>query len=65
MGFLENRDGKDYFSLTDSGMAAAVDYLELKETQKGSSLALRVAIASIVVSVVVGIFQIVVDIWFK
>lgn len=46
-------------------MAAAVDYLELKETQKGSSLALRVAIASIVVSVVVGIFQIVVDIWFK
>lgn len=53
--------GKKFY-LTSSGVAAAVDYLELKNAQDGSRRAERIAITSIVIGIIVGVVQIIVQI---
>lgn len=49
-----------YWCLTARGMSYAVNYSELKETQKSGKRAERIALWAITVSVVVGVVQIVV-----
>lgn len=46
------------FYLTAMGIAATVDYLELKEAQASGKRATKIAIVSIVIGVIVGITQI-------
>lgn len=40
-----------YWCLTEKGMSSAVDYLDLKETQKNSKQAFWIAISSIIISI--------------
>ena len=55
---FRNKNDVSYWCLSASGMAAAVDYKELKEAQEGGKRATRIAIVSIVIGVIVGIAQI-------
>lgn len=55
---FEVRGNIGYCCLTDKGMASAVDYLDLKEARESSKEAKRLAMWSIWIAVVVGIFQI-------
>lgn len=57
--------GEYTYSLTSSGASALLDYLELREARKSSKQAMYVAIASLGIATLVGIAQIVVQIWFK
>lgn len=57
------RDEIDYFALTRTGIAAAIDYLDLKEAREGSALATKIAIASIIIGILIGIGQILVAIY--
>lgn len=65
IGHLISEAGVDYFSLTERGMAASIDYMELKEAQAGGKRATTIAVISIIIGVVVGIAQIVVQICYK
>jgi len=61
--------GKHYtdhnqFFLTASGTSAVIDYLELKEAQEGGKRATRIAIASIIISILVGLAQIYFDVFY-
>lgn len=47
-----------YWCLSDKGMASAIDYIDLKEARESSKEAKRLAMWSIWIAVVVGIFQI-------
>lgn len=65
IGHQISKEGKDYYSLTEKGMAASIDYMELKEAQAGGERATKIAIISIMIGVIVGITQIIVQICFK
>ncbi len=63
--FNKNKNGDtDHtrYYITVVGMSAAVDYLELKEAQRGGRNAMTIAIISILVSIVVGVIQIYIEI---
>ena len=47
-----------YFCLTEKGMSAAIDYLELKEAQASGRKETIIAIISILIGVIVGVIQI-------
>jgi hypothetical protein len=53
-----------YYSLNEKGMSAVVDYLELKEARKSGKNAMYIAVGSLVIATIVGIAQIVVQIFF-
>lgn len=54
----ENEDDVHFFCLSDKGMASAIDYLDLKEARESSKHARRIALWSIWIAVIVGLFQI-------
>lgn len=54
-------DGEDYYELTDKGVSSAVDYLELQQAIKGGRTAMLIAIISILISIIVGVVQILVQ----
>lgn len=56
-----NRDDVAYWCLTEKGMSAAIGYLDLKEAREGGKRAMFIAILSLVLATVVGIFQIVIQ----
>jgi len=56
---FEVRNNIAYCCLTDKGMASAIDYLDLKEARESSKEAKRLAMWSIWIAVIVGIFQII------
>lgn len=60
IGHFVTRDGKDYYALSSRGIAAAIDYLELKESKESSRQAKTIAYWSIGIGVVVGLVQIIV-----
>lgn len=62
---LESNNGKNFFTLSDRGMSEAINYLTLREAQKGSKRAERIALSSIVISAVVGLVQIILTIFCK
>lgn len=47
-----------YWCLSDKGMTSAIDYIDLKEARESSKEAKRLAMWSIWIAVIVGIFQI-------
>lgn len=51
-----------YWCLSEKGMSAAVDYIELKETQRNSRNAMYTAIGSLTIATIVGLAQIVVQV---
>lgn len=53
---------KSYWCLTAEGMSNAINYLELKETQKGSKRAENIALWAIIVSSFVGMVQIMISV---
>ncbi len=53
-----NEDYGKIFYLSADGIAAAVDYLELKEAQEGGRRATWIAITAIIIGVLVGLAQI-------
>lgn len=58
---IEHFDARNeigYWCLSEKGMAAAIDYLELKETQRSSKQGFWIAVASISIGVLVGVAQI-------
>ncbi len=58
------RDGENeigYWGLSEKGISAAIDYLELKEAREGGRKAMRVATISLIVAIVVGVIQILSD----
>lgn len=59
------RDGQNeigYWGLSEKGMSAAIDYLELKEARESSRHAMWIAVGSLVIATLVGIAQIYVQI---
>lgn len=56
---FEVRNNIGYCCLTDKGMASAIDYLDLKEARESSEDAKSLALWSIWIAVIVGIFQII------
>ncbi len=58
----KGRKLREVYYLSAQGIAAAVDYLELKMAQEGGKRATRIAIAAIIISIIVGIAQIIVQI---
>lgn len=56
---FEIRNEVGILCLTDKGMASAIDYLDLKEARESSKEAKRLAMWSIWIAVIVGIFQII------
>ncbi len=62
---FNNKDGISYWCLTDRGMSAAIDYLDLKEARENSRQAMYIAIGSLIIATAVGIAQIIVQICFN
>lgn len=63
---FDTRDGVSFFCLTEKGMSAAIDYLDLKQARESSSEAQRYATWSLGIAIVVGVVQIVlagIQIW--
>lgn len=52
-------DNKHYFCLSERGMAAAIDYLDLKEARESSKEAKTLAMWSIWIAILVGLAQVV------
>jgi hypothetical protein len=50
------------YSLTDKGMSAAIDYIELKEARESSKRAMYIDIGSLILATIVGITQILISI---
>lgn len=59
-----DKKGVGYWSLSDKGMSAAIDYIELKEARESSKKAMYIATGSLLVAILVGIAQIIVQICF-
>ena len=57
----QNREESDLFALTDKGMAAAVRYIELKNTVEGSKRAEKIAKVAIGIGIIVGVVEIIVS----
>jgi hypothetical protein len=55
---FDTRNNISFWCLTEKGMSAAIDYLDLKEARESSKEAKRLAMWSIWIAVIVGIFQI-------
>jgi len=53
------------FIISAKGTSAAIDYLNLKEAEKSSKRAEKIAIISIAIGVIVGLAQIIVTICYK
>jgi hypothetical protein len=64
LGSYHTSDGEYSYFITSSGAFALMDYLELKEARESSALAMFVAVGSLIIATIVGIAQIVVQIWF-
>ncbi|MCX6757522.1 MAG: hypothetical protein NTZ44_01400 [Candidatus Nomurabacteria bacterium] len=60
---FEVRNNIGYCCLTDKGMASAIDYIDLKEARESSKDAKKIAMWSIWIAVIVGIFQILTSIY--
>lgn len=54
----DNQINKEYLVITAKGTSAAIDYLNLKQSEKSSKQAMFVAITAIVIGIVVGLLQI-------
>lgn len=58
----DNKDGgEQLFVITAKGTSAAVDYLNLKEAEKSSKRAEKIAKVAIVIGIVVGVSQIIIS----
>lgn len=55
---VEGIAATDFFSLSDKGIAAAIDYIELKEARESSREAKVYAITAIIISILVSLYQI-------
>lgn len=61
-----NNDDKNHlYVITAKGTSAAIDYLNLKESEKNSKRAENIAIAAIAIGIFVGLVQVIVTIIFK
>lgn len=56
--FPAQREGQELYTLSSRGIAAAVDYIELRDARKASLTATRIAIFAILISIAVAIYQI-------
>lgn len=56
---FDTRGNIGYWCLTEKGMSAAIDYLDLKEARESSKDAKSFAMWSIWIAVIVGLFQII------
>jgi hypothetical protein len=66
IGHFISRDGQDYYALTDKGVSAAVDYLELqaamesaKSAKKTANIAIVISVVTALVSIILSVYQIV------
>jgi len=59
-------DGNDigFQCLSEKGMSAAIDYLELREARESSRKAMFIATGSLILATLVGIAQICVQVWY-
>lgn len=57
-GQIPHDGDESYYALTDKGVAAAVDFLELHEARASSKWAMRIAIVAIFISAIIGLYQI-------
>jgi hypothetical protein len=61
-----NRDKDSHlFVITSKGTSAAIDYLNLKEAEKSGRRAERIAIAAIVIGIIVGVAEILIQLFSK
>lgn len=58
IGVAKYEDNRHYYVLSARGIQVVVDYIELSEARKSSTTALRLAIAAIIISIIVGCVQI-------
>lgn len=64
--FHYEEDGNRHrYTLNDKGMAAVVDYIELKEARESSKRAMYIAVASLALATIMSIASIVVQICFR
>ncbi len=56
------RNEVGYWCLTEKGMSAAIAYLDLKEARESSKEAKKIALWSIWIAIIVGVFQILIGI---
>lgn len=63
IGYYREHNGQKYSTLTPRGINMAIAYLGLDEAKKGAKEARRIAIFSIWIAVIVGLVQILIDIW--
>lgn len=61
LGYSKQQNG-DMFVITAKGTSAAIEYLNLKEAERSSKRANKIALAAIAIGIIVGIAQIVVQI---
>ena len=59
------RNGVDMLMLSRAGEELALEYTVLKEARKSSNKAMYIAVGSLVIATIVGIAQIIVQIYFK
>ncbi len=64
IGIYDYKNDSYYCCLTARGLSAAIDYLNLEEVQKTGRRAEKIAITAIVIGIVVGVTQILVQICF-
>lgn len=63
--YFDTRNNITFWCLTEKGMSAAIDYLDLKEARESSKEAMYIAIGSLIIATLVGIAQIIVQICFR
>lgn len=56
--FPAQREGEDLYTLSSRGIAAAVDYIELRDARRASRTATWIAIFAILISIAVATYQI-------
>lgn len=63
--FYNSGENQHLYFITDKGTSVAIDYLNLKEAQKNSRRAEKIALWAIAITAIVGIIQITADTYYK
>ena len=58
---IEYVEGEHIYAITAKGISTVIGYRKLKEAEKSGKLATRIAIVAIVIGIIVGVAQIVID----
>lgn len=64
LGYHEAKD-EHLFVITAKGTSAAIEYLNLREAEKSGRRAEIIALSAIVIGIIVGVVQIIVQIYFR